>query len=481
MLKSLSSLAVSKVLLAALLSTLMAVTAARAHEVQPGVMDIEIHPQTMDVYIEWMLEAPVAGIDLENLEDTNASDREEEYLRLRALPPAEMEAAFRAAWPGLAEKLTFKAGETALTPEITSITVPEVGNIELSRTSTIALSLALPDGNDPITIGWTKDLGELIVRQRTIEDGYAAFLTPGQMTDPIPREGGIQQNFAQALVSYIGVGFDHIVPQGLDHILFVLGLFFLALRIGPLLWQVTAFTLAHTVTLALGALDIITISPDIVEPLIAASIVYVGIENVFARNLPPWRPVVVFCFGLLHGLGFASVLKDFGLGADNFVAKLIGFNIGVEVGQLAVIAAAFLAFAVLFGRYDWYHRRIGAPVSIAIAVIAAFWVLERTGTIEPTGPWSLFTQLTEGGFAPLTVLIASAAVAGVLTAIVLIAITADGFRDIAAMVTSFALFMGLVAAFTSGAWIISIAITVIWVLALRIQSLGGPEPEGETA
>ena len=444
-------------------------------------MDIEIGADTMDVYIEWMLEAPIAGIDLENLEDTNLSDREDEYMRLRALPPDAMEQAFRTAWPNLSEKLTFRAGETALTPELTDVSIPEVGNIELPRTSTITLAVPLPADDTPITIGWTSDLGELIVRQRTIENGYAALLTPGQMSDPIPREGSIEQGFVAALVSYVGVGFDHIVPQGLDHILFVLGLFFLALRLRPLLWQVTAFTLAHTVTLALGALEIIQLSADIVEPLIAASIVYVGIENVFARKLPPWRPVVVFCFGLLHGLGFASVLRDFGLGADNFVAKLIGFNIGVEIGQLAVIAAAFLTFAVLFGRYDWYHRRIGAPVSIAIAVIAAFWVLERTGTIETTGPWGLFSALTEGGFAPLTVLIASAVIAGILTAIVLVAITADGFRDLAAMVTSFTLFMALVAAFTSGAWIISAIITAIWVIALRIQSLGGPEPESEPA
>ncbi len=466
-------------MLAGLLSTLIAVTGLRAHEVQPGVMDIEIDAAEMTVFIEWMLEAPIAGIDLETLEDTNASDREDEYLRLRALPPAELEAAFRTAWPDLREKLTFRAGDTALTPELVKTTFPEVGNVELSRTSTIELKVPLPNDASPITIGWTKDLGALIVRQRTVENGYAAFLTPGQMSDPIPRTGGIEQNFFQALASYIGVGFDHIVPQGLDHILFVLGLFFLSLHLRPLLWQVTAFTLAHTVTLALGALDIIKISPDIVEPLIAASIVYVGIENVFMRNLAPWRPAVVFAFGLLHGLGFASVLQDFGLGADNFVAKLIGFNVGVEVGQLAVIAAAFLTFALLFGRYDWYYRRIASPVSIAIAVIAAFWVLERTGTIQPTGPWSLFTQLTEGGFAPMLVLIASALVAAILTALVMIAITADGFRDLAAMATSFILFMALIAAFTSGAWLISLGITVIWVIALRLQALGGPEAEGE--
>ena len=227
-------------------------------------------------------------------------------------------------------------------------------------------------------------------------------------------------------------------------------------------------------------MDIIRLPGDIVEPIIAASIVYVGIENVFMRKLAPWRPAVVFGFGLLHGLGFASVLQEFGLGGDNFVAKLIGFNVGVEVGQLAVIAAAWIAFALLFGRNDWYHRRIAAPVSIGISVIAAFWVLERTGTISTDGPWGLFSALTEGGFAPITVLIVASVVAGVLTALVLLLITADGFRDLAAMATSFVLFLCLIAAFTSGAWIISFVIAAIWVLALRLQSLGGPEPMGET-
>ena len=469
-----------RVALLALVSTLLTVTHARAHEVQPGVMDIEIAPAQITAFIEWTIEAPVAGIDLESIEDTNLSDQEDEYLRLRALPPAEMEAAFRTAWPELARKLSFKTGETALLPELQSVTVPEVGNVEVARTSTIELLVPLPSGNSPIVIGWTADLGPLIVRQRTIENGYAGYLTPGQQSDPIPREGGSTQSAWQAFVSYISVGFDHIVPQGLDHILFVLGLFFLSLRLRPLLLQVTAFTLAHTVTLALGALDIIRLPGDIVEPIIAASIVYVGIENVFMRKLAPWRPAVVFGFGLLHGLGFASVLQEFGLGGDNFVAKLIGFNVGVEVGQLAVIAAAWIAFALLFGRNDWYHRRIAAPVSICISVIAAFWVLERTGTISTDGPWGLFSALTEGGFAPITVLIVAGVVAGVLTALVLLLITADGFRDLAAMATSFVSFMCLIAAFTSGAWIISFVIAAIWVLALRLQALGGPEPMGET-
>ncbi|CAN0602217.1 unnamed protein product, partial [Ectocarpus sp. 12 AP-2014] len=208
---------------------------------------------------------------------------------------------------------------------------------------------------------------------------------------------------------------------------------------------------------------------------IAASIVYVGIENVFARRLVPWRPLVVFCFGLLHGLGFASVLQDFGLGADNFVAKLIGFNVGVEIGQLAVIAATVLAFGVLFGKTAWYHRRIAVPVSLGISLIAFFWVLERTGVINPDGLWAPFTALTGGGVPPFIAASVALGFAALATAVALILSEVDVLTDIAGVLTSAICFMALTAAFTAGAWIISLVIVIAWVFALRTQALGGPD------
>ena len=377
MMGRLSIRVLAKVIVTALLSSLALVTALRAHEVQPAVMDIEITPTALSIALDWSLEAPVAGLDLEGLENTNDAENEDAYLRVRALPPTELDAAFRVAWPAIQDKITLKAGDTNLSPRITDIVIPPVGNVELSRTSSITLLADLPADNTPIVIGWTADLGPLVVRQRTIEGGYAGYLTSGTLTDPIPRRGAIATSPLSAFADYIYVGFDHIVPKGLDHILFVLGLFFLSLHIRPLLWQITAFTLAHTVTLALGALDILRLPPGIVEPLIAASIVYVGVENVLARRLVPWRPAVVFAFGLLHGLGFAAVLQDFGLSADNFVAKLIGFNLGVEIGQLTVIAVAYMGLGYWFGQKPWYQSRIATPASLAIAAVGAWWTVER--------------------------------------------------------------------------------------------------------
>lgn len=470
-----------RVTLAWLVSSATLFTSAAAHEVQPGVMDVEIAGDTLDLYVEWILEAPIAGLDLEGVADTNEAEGADEYDRLRALEPDALSQAFTEAWPDLREKITLRAGDVNLPLQLAGVDVPEVGDVELARTSTVHMTAALPPDGTPLTIGWSADLGPLIVRQRNVDGGYSGYLVSGALSDPIPRAGGTTQSAGAAFADYIGVGFDHIVPKGLDHILFVLGLFFLSLHLRPLLWQVTAFTLAHTVTLALGALDIIRISPDIVEPLIAASIVYVAVENLIVRKLHPWRPAIVFGFGLLHGLGFASVLQDFGLGADHFVAKLIGFNVGVEIGQLAVIAMAFLTLAVLFGSHYWWHRRIAAPVSVAIAAIAAFWVLERTGVIDPSGAWTPFSLLTEGGLPPFWTTLAAAGVAAVLTAVLMPMPGADTFRDAAGFVTSLVAFVAIVATFTSGAWIMTAILAAIWVLALRVQSLGDIETRHQSA
>ena len=132
---------------------------------------------------------------------------------------------------------------------------------------------------------------------------------------------------------------------------------------------------------------------------------------------------------------------------------------------------------LFFGRFEWYHRRIAEPVSVAIAIIAAFWVLERTGIVGTDGPWSLFSNLTEGGFNPLWVTISAIIAAAVLTGTEMMAITQDLYREVAGWFTSFFLFMALVATFTSGAWILCAVIMVVWILALRLQSLGGGEPQ----
>jgi hypothetical protein len=179
-----------------------------------------------------------------------------------------------------------------------------------------------------------------------------------------------------ALGRYIIVGFHHIIPEGTDHILFVLGLFLFSARLGPLLWQVSAFTVAHSITLGLAIYGVVRLPSSITEPLIAASIVFVAVENIFTKEIKLWRYAVVFCFGLIHGLGFASAFADVGLPRQNFLIGLLGFNLGVECGQIAVIACAFLVVG-WFRNRTWYRRRIVIPISSVIALIALCWTVQR--------------------------------------------------------------------------------------------------------
>jgi len=195
-------------------------------------------------------------------------------------------------------------------------------------------------------------------------------------SDPLTRidSGGLTR--WQTAWRYLVLGFTHIVPHGPDHMLFVLGLFLLSGRLRTVLWQVSAFTLAHSLTLALSVYGVIMAPPALVEPLIAVSIAYVAIENIFLRDLKPWRVSLVFAFGLLHGMGFAGVLQEIGLPRAEFVTALVTFNVGVELGQLAVIGAAFLLVGWRSGT-PWYRDRVVVPASVAIACTAIYWTLER--------------------------------------------------------------------------------------------------------
>jgi len=176
---------------------------------------------------------------------------------------------------------------------------------------------------------------------------------------------------------YLLLGFTHILPHGFDHILFVLGLFLLSTRWKPLLSQVTAFTIAHSITLGLTMYGVVSISPRIVEPAIALSIAYVAVENVMTMQLKPWRVGIVFAFGLLHGMGFAGVLRELGLPRSQFLTALITFNVGVELGQLAVIATAFLLVAQWYRAKPWYRQRLVVPASAMIAATGVFWTVQR--------------------------------------------------------------------------------------------------------
>jgi hypothetical protein len=177
---------------------------------------------------------------------------------------------------------------------------------------------------------------------------------------------------------YLKLGFTHIIPLGIDHILFVLSLFFLNPKLKVVIWQATAFTVAHSITLGLAMYGLISPSTYIIEPIIALSIMFVAIENIISDELKPSRILIVFGFGLIHGMGFASVLTDLGLQKNQFLTSLLTFNLGVELGQIAVILLSWFLIGKWFHKKNWYRKRIVIPISAVIAVIALYWTIERT-------------------------------------------------------------------------------------------------------
>ncbi|HIO96698.1 MAG TPA: HupE/UreJ family protein, partial [Leucothrix sp.] len=358
-----------------------------AHEIRPSVVDITIDNKSADnakykMIIKLNLEALISNIGVEH-QDTKDSDKAHVYDGLRQMPFNELIEEFEEFEPKLLHKIQLKFNGKPQTLNITGVDIPDVGDLDLARDSVIYFTGELPANTQNINWQWDESFGNAVLRVGTEQtpELYSSYLLDGTSSGDITlfmgtAETSSNQNNSSANTSsatpisnqasnkweqfknYLQVGFVHIVPKGLDHVLFVIGLFLLSTQLRPLLIQITSFTLAHSVTLALGIYGVVTVSPAIVEPLIAASIIYVAVENIYADKLSRWRPLIIFLFGLLHGLGFASVLKEIGLASDNFVTGLIAFNIGVELGQLAVIAACFLMVGFWFRHKPWYRQRI---------------------------------------------------------------------------------------------------------------------------
>ena len=367
----------------AVLLVLAGPSGLRAHEIRPAIADLVFAGDgTVRLDMSLILEAALAEIGAEH-GDTDESPNAARYDDLRLLDETGLAAEFERFRPRFLQGVRLSADGTDIPLDVVGIELDPVGDTDFARLSRLQLSGPLPAGAQTVVYSFDPAFGPSVIRVPDAEGeySYSAYLGDGSPSEPIPVEGGLTVSAGQVFWDYIGIGFTHIVPKGLDHILFVVGLFLLSPRLKPLLIQITSFTIAHSVTLALAMLGLISAPAAIVEPLIAASIVFIAVENLATNRLSPWRPFVVFGFGLLHGLGFAGVLTEFGLSPTHFVSGLIGFNVGVEVGQLAVVAACYALFGAWFSDKSWYRARVTMPMSLAIACVAVWWFAERTGLV----------------------------------------------------------------------------------------------------
>jgi len=351
---------------------------ASAHEIRPAVATLALAPDgRFEIAIVVNIEAVIAGVSPEH-RDTDESPNARDYNRLRALAPQALRAVFEKQAARYLEGIDVQFDGAPVPPALAGIEIPPVGDVALSRQATVRLNGAAPAEAKTLTFSYAARFGSCVLRVREGERLDAVWLKNGERSPPyVPGKGFDQRTMADVLLEYTALGFTHIVPLGLDHILFVLGLFLLSTRLAPLLIQVTAFTVAHSVTLALSVYGVVSLPSSIVEPLIAASIVYVAVENILTPQLKPWRALVVFGFGLLHGLGFAGVLEEVGLPSGQFVPALVSFNVGVELGQLAVIGAAYLAVGVWGRNKTWYRPRVVIPASATVAAVGMFWTVQR--------------------------------------------------------------------------------------------------------
>lgn len=241
----------------------------------------------------------------------------------------------------------------------------------------------LPAGAKGFTVRFPEMLGDVLVSvERPGEELTALPLKPNERSPEfsVVLRGGAGDDLGVWGVfrRFVALGFHHILPEGADHCLFVLGLFLLSPRVRPVLVQISAFTVAHTLTLTLASLNIIGLPSWVVEPAIAASIAFVGVENLVATKVDAKRTVVAFVFGLVHGLGVATAFNEAKLPSGQLVSGLAAFTVGVEAGHVAVLAGAFLVLGWFRDR-SWYRARVAVPLSLAISAVAVVWFVQRVG------------------------------------------------------------------------------------------------------
>ncbi len=351
----------------------------------PGILDVNI------------------GIDLTQI--LGSPDR---YYQFVTEPEAAQQSEVRTLLPQVLAGLQLVIGNTPLHLELKQFSTATANKTlildsQMSTLSTFRFTAVLPSSREPlelrVPIGAPIDYPVVYTLQipsahvsmtRWLEDGahesepydWFAKAPHGSVAsgaDQPPRDPRLDPDalpWTRQVALYLRLGFKHIVPEGTDHILFVLGLFFLGITWRKLLSQTTVFTIAHATTLFLSTYGIFSLPSRYVEPGIALSIAWIAIENVFKPRLGPGRLAVVFAFGLVHGLGFASSLSSIPFPKHDFIVALLGFNFGVDFGQLFVIAVAFMLVG-WFRHRVWFRSRIANPCSLVIAAIGLFWAIQR--------------------------------------------------------------------------------------------------------
>jgi len=319
-----------------------------ADVVKPALIEISVNQKgEIDIEARVSIEALLTGINSQ-FKNTTEAPNAAEYDVFREMQSDTLKKEFTRFEQRFLNEIRLSAqtlqSNNPLPLEIIEINIPEPGYTKVPRISVIKMKSTVGLEHQSLSWFYPMSFGDNAVRVRQVNSQAQQYhwsewqwlrnnspSTPFSLTEIVAKTPT-----HHVIGQYLYLGFMHILPKGLDHILFILGLFFFSTAFKSLFWQITMFTFAHTITLGLSINGIINLPSHIVEPLIALSIVYIGVENILSSHLSNRRLIVVFLFGLLHGMGFASVLADFGLPTHAFITALVSFNIGVELGQLVI-------------------------------------------------------------------------------------------------------------------------------------------------
>ena len=351
-----------------------------AHEIKPAIVEFNKVKNQINIVLKFNAEAFLANIDASDYKDTINFSNSIKYSELRLLPGEILKEKVFESRDQIINSIFIKTSKKQLNLKLVEIDVLEEKNIEKVRFTKVYLKTEIKFIETPITFSTKKIFGPLIFKNfsnidKDTDKPQSQWLKPGNQTSKL---GSLQVKTNTTNFSILGIwnGILQIILYGFDHILFILGLFFFSHKLKPLLIQVTTFTIAHSITLIFGGLGYITISPLIIEVIIAASIIWIGFENLFRKKMKVSRLGVIFTFGLIHGLGFASMFKPKGLEGTDYYLNLLSFNIGIELGQLITLLPLIILIP-LFNRLSWYRILIAMPASIIIALFGVEMFIDR--------------------------------------------------------------------------------------------------------
>ncbi|WXU00029.1 MAG: hypothetical protein Ctma_0734 [Catillopecten margaritatus gill symbiont] len=358
------------------------VSTSIADVVKPALVEISIYPdKKVEVVIDLSLEAMMTGIGTQYKKTTDAPNSTE-YDELRALTPKALRQQFKDFEAQFLQKLQLTINQQTQALHLEKAFIDIIGYKKRPRKTVLTYTTQLSKWPKTLVWQYDKTSGDSALRYQIFKkDEYNwspwQWLRNGKPSGTIDINHPEPVSKMQRLTQFIAIGFDHVIPQGWDHILFIIGMALSSLLWRKLLLLVTTFTLAHTLTLGLAMWGVVEISPRIIEPLIAFSIAYIAIENLFLNQSITRKSILVFFFGLIHGLGFATMLQSFKMTNDNFSTTLIGFNVGVELAQITIVLSVISALLIIRTLKLDYRKLAVIPASILISLIGIWWGIER--------------------------------------------------------------------------------------------------------